>query len=134
MIILSSSDVEIIKESFIQLSKDSKNVFDHFYENFFSLDSSARTLFKEVDLTKQKKMLFESLSYFVISNEITDSDLLEYSVSLKEKHQSVNMTKSQIDNFGKALLKTIKESQGESFTFEKEQIWSKLINQILTTF
>ena len=134
MLILSSQELGIITKSYIELSHRSENVFEKFYSNFFLIDPSAKNLFTNVDLKKQRQMLFESISYFISSDEITDQDIDEYVETLKNIHQSVHIALSQYDSFKKAFIKTFREAYGSSFTVQIEQIWSKLLDEILKRF
>ena len=134
MIVISSKELETINESFIKMSKHSKNLFENFYSNFFSKDPSIKELFHNVDLQKQKKMLFESISYFLTTDEITADDIENYANDLKTLHQSLQISNEQINSFKEAFLMTLKETLGIDYTKDVENIWTKLITNILTAF
>lgn len=134
MIELTTNDLNIIRDSYVKLSLDSKNIFENFYDNFFELDPSAKKLFENVNMQKQKRMLFESLSYFINNKEITNLDLEEYADILKNQHQSVHISTSQTKNFELAFIKTIKEDLGNNFTPDIEKSWLKLLEEIFKRF
>ena len=134
MIVITAKELETIRESYINFSKNSKNLFDNFYTNFFQIDSSVKDLFTHVDIKKQKRMLFDSISYFITNNEISDEDINEYVSSLNEKHQSIKISSSQKGSFKQAFLKTLHEEYGTAYSSEIESIWTKLLDIILINF
>ena len=134
MIVISAIELEKIRDSYIKLSKDSKNLFEDFYPNFFELDPSAKKLFEKINMKKQKRMIFDSITYFITNKEITDEDIREYGQSLKTLHESVNMTNSQVNNFRKAFLKTLEQEIGSDFSDQINQIWTKLLDKIMVYF
>lgn len=134
MIIITAKELETIRESYINFSKNSKNIFDKFYNNFFQIDPSVKDLFKQVDIKKQKRMLFNSISYFITLDEISDEDINEYASSLNDKHQSVKISSSQKESFKQAFLKTLHEEYGTAYSKEIGAIWTKLLENIFINF
>ena len=132
--ILTTDELVLIRESFIKLSTSSINILQRFYSNFFELDSSAQELFEDVEMSKQRLMFFESISYFINNKRITEQEIESYVSLLKTQHQDVQITPSQGENFEKALLITLKEAYGDSFTPQIEQIWKKLLEEIFKRF
>lgn len=134
MIIIAPEELETIRKSYIEISKNSKNLFDNFYAKFFEIDPSVKKFFTNVNMNKQKQMLFESITYFINDIEITDTDLDEYVQTLKLKHQSMKIKLSQMNSFKEAFLDTLSSAHGEAFTDEIRNIWIELLDEIFSRF
>ena len=89
MIVVSSQELKLIKLSYIQATKNSKNIFEYFYSNLFENDPSINELFENVDLNIQKIMLFDSITFFFYVNQITDEFLDYYVNKLKIELQYI---------------------------------------------
>ena len=134
MNVISSDELEKIKISFIEASKNTRSIFEGFYSSLFEYDPTIKELFKNVDLAKQKNMLFESITYFITNKEITDEDLNEYVEILKQNHHSVHITPSQMESFKVIFLKMIEQTHKDSHSDEIKTIWTKLFDEIFTRF
>ena len=113
MIVISSEDLKLIKLSYIQATKNSKNIFEYFYSNLFEIDPSIKELFEKIDLNIQKIMLFDSITYFINVNQITDEYLNNYVNKLKIEHQNIKITPNQMNAFKNTLLDTIRFIYGD---------------------
>ena len=134
MNVLSSDELDKIKISFIEVSKNTRNIFEWFYSSLFEFDPTIKELFKNVDLGKQKNMLFESITYFITNKEITDEELHDYVTTLKQKHNSVHITPSQMESFKIIFLKMIEQTHKDSYSDEIKNIWTKLLDEIFIKF
>ena len=134
MIVVSSQELKLIKLSYIQATKNSKNIFEYFYSNLFENDPSIKELFENVDLNIQKIMLFDSITYFINVNQITDEYLDNYVNKLKIEHQYIKITPNQMNAFKNTLLGTIRFIYGDLFTDQINNIWIKIIDEIFLRF
>ena len=134
MIVISSEDLKLIKLSYIQATKNSKNIFEYFYSNLFEIDPSIKELFEKIDLNIQKIMLFDSITYFINVNQITDEYLNNYVNKLKIEHQNIKITPNQMNAFKNTLLDTIRFIYGDLYTDQINHIWTKIMDEIFIRF
>ena len=134
MIVISSEDLKLIKLSYIQATKNSKNIFEYFYSNLFELDPSIKELFEKIDLNIQKIMLFDSITYFINVNQISDEYLNNYVNKLKIEHQNIKITPNQMNAFKNTLLDTIRFIYGDLYTDQINHIWTKIMDEIFIRF
>lgn len=114
--------VELVQKSWSQVLPISDAAATLFYERLFELDPNVRPLFKN-DMREQKKKLMQTLTVAVdgLSNV---GRLIPTLQALGARHAGYMVQERHYDTVGKALLWTLKEGLGNTFTPEVESAWT----------
>jgi hemoglobin-like flavoprotein len=121
---LSPHTVELVQRSWAQVMPISDAAASLFYDRLFELDPSVRPLFKS-DMAQQKKKLMQMLNMAVdgLSNPSRLVPVLE---QLGVRHAGYMVQDHHYGLVGEALLWTLREGLGESFTPEIESAWKEV--------
>eukprot|EP01118_Nematostelium_gracile_P006943 TRINITY_DN2251_c0_g1_i1.p1 TRINITY_DN2251_c0_g1~~TRINITY_DN2251_c0_g1_i1.p1 ORF type:complete len:168 (+),score=47.11 TRINITY_DN2251_c0_g1_i1:49-504(+) len=95
--------------------------FDTFYPNLFALDPSLQKLFKGDQKTQAKK-LFKTVDVVVKTASKLDS-LIPTLVKMGKDHVGYQVTDDMYSTVATALIKTLSEILGDSFTPEVKEGW-----------
>ncbi|MDY7232986.1 globin family protein, partial [Hyalangium rubrum] len=127
---LNPRSVELVQRSWAQVAPISDAASNLFYDRLFELDPSVRPLFKS-DLAQQKKKLMQMLSVAVdgLSNPQRLVPVLE---QLGARHAGYMVQEHHYGLVGEALLWTLREGLGESFTPETEAAWKEVYGLVAT--
>jgi nitric oxide dioxygenase len=92
-----------------------------FYNRLFELDPSLRPLFKE-DMQDQRRKLMTTLT--IVVRGLTRLDVLLPSVQmLGQRHVAYGVTDEHYATVGAALIWTLQQGLGETFTPDVEAAW-----------
>jgi hemoglobin-like flavoprotein len=121
---VSPRTVELVQRSWAQVMPISDAAASLFYDRLFELDPSVRPLFKS-DMAQQKKKLMQTLSIAVdgLSNPTKLIPVLE---QLGIRHAGYMVQDHHYGLVGEALLWTLREGLGDSFTSEIESAWKEV--------
>ncbi|MDY7233233.1 globin family protein, partial [Hyalangium rubrum] len=121
---LSPHTVELVQRSWSQVAPISDAAATLFYDRLFELDPSVQPLFKS-DLAQQKKKLMQMLNVAVdgLNNPQRLVPVLE---QLGARHAGYMVQDHHYVLVGEALLWTLREGLGESFTPETEAAWKEV--------
>ncbi|MEQ9643044.1 MAG: methyl-accepting chemotaxis protein [Alphaproteobacteria bacterium] len=118
---LSASEIKLVRDSFAKVETIADQVAEMFYTRLFELDPSVRELFQG-DMAEQGRNLMSTLELVV--NGLTKLDSILPAVHvLGQRHAGYGVRDDHYDTFGAALVQTLQEGLGESFTYETEQAW-----------
>ena len=119
---LNLQQIELIQTSWSKIVPIADQSAALFYEKLFALDPSLKPLFKN-DFAEQGKKLITMLSLTI--NKLDDLESLCIAVRrLGERHREYGVEDKHYDTFGIALLCTLKESLGESFSADEQRAWA----------
>jgi hemoglobin-like flavoprotein len=120
--------IELVQKSWSQVLPISDAAASLFYERLFELDPGVKPLFKN-DMREQKKKLMQTLTVAVdgLSNV---PRLLPTLQALGARHAGYMVQERHYDTVGAALLWTLKEGLGSSFTPEVEAAWTQVYTTV----
>jgi len=118
---LSDYDVSLVQSSWLAVKPIADTAASIFYDKLFAIDPSLRALFPE-DLREQKKKLMTTLDFAVLSLQKPDA-LLPAVRMLGARHVGYGVTAAHYATVGAALLFTLEQGLGGSFTSEVRSAW-----------
>ena len=96
-----------------------------FYQCLFEIDPSARVLFNTTDMVQQRKKLVQILGVAVSS--LDNLGALSKTVEdLGRRHAGYGVTDAHYDSVGVALMWTLEQGLGQSWTPEAAAAWKEV--------
>ena len=102
-----------------------------FYGKLFELDPNLKPLFAHADMKEQGKKLMQMIGVAVSGLDALDK-LIPAVEDLGRRHVGYGVEEAHYDTVGAALLATLKEGLGESFTPQTEEAWGITYNTLAT--
>jgi hemoglobin-like flavoprotein len=119
---MNPEQVKLVKSSFGSLLPTAEEAGKLFYDRLFAVDPTLRPLFKG-DMAQQSRSLMR-----MIAVAVNGLDRLETIVpavkALGVRHAGYGAADAHCDTVGEALLWTLKQRLGESFTPEISEAWT----------
>lgn len=121
---MNTHTITIVQHSWQKAATNTSVVAQLFYANLFAADPELKKLFKG-DITEQGKRLTQMIGAAVnkLDNLETLVPILE---NLAVRHVSYGVKNSHYETVGGALLKTLTQGLGDSFTPEVHAAWSEV--------
>lgn len=117
-----ASQVTLVQKSWEQVLPIADTAAQLFYQRLFELDPSLRGMFTQTDLTEQRKKLMQMITVAV--RGLTRLDELVPAVeALGFRHAGYGVTDAHYGTVATALLWTLEQGLGESFTPEVREAW-----------
>lgn len=116
-------EIELVKTSWIMVRPIAANAAHIFYERLFETDPRLRSLFKG-DMDAQGRKLMAALNTVVNSLDRLET-MIPMIEGLGQRHAGYGVTARDYQAVGAALLWTLQQGLGESFTEEVETAWRK---------
>jgi hemoglobin-like flavoprotein len=113
--------ITLVQNTFRQIAPISDEAAELFYNRLFELDPSLRPLFP-TDLSEQRRKLMQTLSVAVGSLRYIDG-LVPTIEALARRHATYGVRPEHFDTVGAALLWTLSQGLGPSFTAEVNAAW-----------
>lgn len=118
---MTPKQVALVQVSWEKLQPAAETVAKMFYEQLFNLDPSIRAMFKG-DLKEQGRKLMSMISFAV--NGLTRIDAIVPGVqALGRRHAGYGVKDSHYETVASALLWTLSQGLGPSFTGELRAAW-----------
>ncbi len=125
---VTAEEIALVKESFDRLRPIPRGVGRAFYETLFTLDPALKGLFKG-DLDAQGAMFVSALGLAVAG--IDDAHAGERLVrDLGERHASYGLTEAHFATFREALVRTLRDQLGASFSEAHAAAWGVAFDRI----
>jgi hemoglobin-like flavoprotein len=121
---LSPHTVELVQRTWSQVLPISDAAASLFYDRLFEMDPSVRPLFKS-DMAQQKKKLMQTLSV-AVDGLANPQRLIPVLEQLGARHVGYMVQEHHYGLVGEALLWTLREGLGDSFTPEVESAWREV--------
>ena len=119
---MSPEQVNLVKSSFGSMLPTAEEAGKLFYDRLFAVDPTLRPLFKG-DMAEQSRSLMR-----MIAVAVNGLDRLETIVpavkALGVRHAGYGVADAHYDTVGEALLWTLEQRLGESFTPEISEAWT----------
>lgn len=119
---MNSRQIELVQSSFAQVLPIADAAAALFYGRLFELDPSLRPMFRG-DLKEQGKKLMDMIRT-VVGNLRALDRILPGVQALGARHTTYGVRDEHYDTVGAALLWTLGQGLGESFTEEVREAWT----------
>lgn len=116
------TDQDRIRRTWAQAASISEEMSRVFYGNLFRLDPTTKPLFVG-DLRLQGRKLVQTLG-FIVDNLAEPETLLPAAEALAVRHVGYGVVAEQYASVGSALIKTLAQMLGDSFSKEDELAWA----------
>ena len=113
--------VQLVQETFEMIAPSAETAAALFYERLFTLDPSLRPLFKG-DMSKQGQKLMSTLA-LVVRGLSRPEQIIPAVRHLGQRHVSYGVQPADYRTVGEALLWTLAQGLGTSFTDEVKAAW-----------
>lgn len=120
---MTETEISLVQTSFAKVVPSAPAVAAMFYARLFELDPSLRPMFKS-DLAEQGNKLMGMLRAVVLGLDQIDA-LIPVAQSLARRHVSYGVQPAHYETVGSALLWTLNEGLGNSFTPDVKAAWIK---------
>jgi hemoglobin-like flavoprotein len=128
---MNPKQVALVQRSWNDVLPIAETAAQMFYERLFDLDPSLRPLFQS-DMTKQRHKLVDMLSV-VVSGLTRLEELLPTVRALGRRHAGYGVRNEHYATVGMALLWTLEQGLGDSFTAEVREAWIAAYGLLATT-
>jgi hemoglobin-like flavoprotein len=128
---MNPKQVALVQRSWNDVLPIAETAAQMFYERLFDLDPSLRPLFQS-DMTKQRHKLVDMLSV-VVSGLTRLEQLLPTLRALGRRHAGYGVRNEHYATVGMALLWTLEQGLGDSFTAEVREAWVAAYGLLATT-
>lgn len=119
---MNQDQITLVQESFAKVLPISEIVATMFYKKLFSLTPELEPLFTG-DMNEQGAKLMKMLG--VVVNGLSNLDVLLPAVqNLGKRHVDYGVTADMYTTVGEALLWTLEQGLGESFTIDVKDAWT----------
>ncbi len=118
---MNAQQIAIVQETWQQALPIQAQAAQLFYTRLFELDPSVRTLFKE-DMATQGLKLMAMINVAVRGLNRLDT-LVPAVQELGRRHSAYGVTDEHYATVGAALLWTLRQGLGQTFTPEAEEAW-----------
>ena len=119
---MTPEQIRLVKSSFASVLPIADRTGVQFYDRLFALDPALRPLFKG-DITEQSRMLMRMLATVV--NGLDRLETIVPAVqALGVRHAGYGVVDAHYQTVGDALLWTLRQGLGDSFTPEVAGAWS----------
>ena len=120
---MNADQIAIVQETFEKIRPISETAAELFYKRLFELNPSFKSLFKG-DMKKQGRMLMQMIDFAVKGIDEPDT-ILPTIRDLGKRHVGYGVKEEYYDTVGEALLWTLEQGLGESFTPEARDAWAE---------
>ena len=121
----------LVQMSFAQVQPIAETAAALFYRRLFELDPTLRPLFKG-DMEEQGRKLMEMIELAVKGLDRQES-LLPALAALGRRHAGYGVNESDYETVGEALLWTLEQGLGPSFTPDIREAWAALYRFVADT-
>jgi len=118
---MTPQQIAAVRTSFAQVGPIADQAAALFYDHLFAADPSLRSLFKS-DMARQGERLMAMIGAAVGLLE-QPARLLPVLHGLGRRHAGYGVMPGHYDTVGAALIRTLRDGLGETFTPEVEQAW-----------
>ncbi len=119
---MNSDQIKLVQKTFEKVRPISEAVAELFYNRFFELNPSFKSLFKG-DMKTQSKMLMQIIDYAVTGLDKLDT-ILPTIQDLGKRHVGYGVKEEYYETVGEALLWTLEQGLGRDFTPEVKDAWA----------
>jgi hemoglobin-like flavoprotein len=115
--------IELVRSSFAAVEPIADVAATIFYRRLFDLDPTVRELFAATDMAAQRRNLMQTLTVVVRALDRLDT-IVPAVEALGRRHGGYGVRPEDFETVGAALLDTLEEGLGASFTTETRDAWA----------
>ena len=119
---MTPTQVQLIRSSWASVEPIADQAATLFYGRLFELDPRLEDLFASTDMPKQRKVLMQTLTVVVKSLDKLDQ-LVPAIQALGRRHVGDGVEPEQYPTVGAALIWTLEQGLGDSFTPDVREAW-----------
>jgi hemoglobin-like flavoprotein len=120
---MTPEQILLVRSSWPPVAMNAEALTRSFYKHLFEIDHSAALLFADVNMTLQRKRLEQTLAVMV--HALDDPDiLLPALAALGRRHATYGVEHHHFDSVGDALLASLSDTLGDTFTAEVRTAWA----------
>jgi len=108
-----------------------KHFVSNFYATLFEINPAIQTLFENSNMERLQKKLFGTLRTILNSSKTTFTERKQILENIAAKHNKFGVHPNHYGYFGVALLSSIEEEVGASYSEEIRLAWTLVISSIL---
>lgn len=120
---MTPTQVGLIRESWAAVEPIADTAAGLFYGRLFELDPTLERLFRRTDMVRQRQVLMGTLAVVVKTLDRIE-ELLPAVEALGRRHAGYGVRESHYATVGAALLWTLEQGLGESFTPAVREAWT----------
>ena len=125
---MNRQQIDLVRQSFARLAPIAPQAAALFYDNLFAADPTLRTLFQG-SMARQGESLMAMIGR-ALGMLDHPSALLPALRSLGARHLRYGVKDSHYPTVGMALMKTLEQGLGDTFTLEVQRAWLELYGVI----
>jgi len=129
-IVMNAQQITLVQQSFAHVLPIAETAAALFYDRLFILDPDVKALFKG-DIKQQGDKLMAALS-FVVKGLQQPESILPTVQDLGKRHKGYGVRVEHYDTVGAALLWTLEQGLGETFTPEVKASWEEAYTLLAT--
>jgi hemoglobin-like flavoprotein len=119
---MNAEQIDIVQQTFELAAPQAREIAQRFYQRLFELDPTLRPYFKS-DLNEQGDKLMTMLA-FAVRGLRRPETIISAVQRLGERHVGYGVQSHHYTTVGEALLWTLAQTFGPSFTDEVRQAWT----------
>ena len=123
---------DIVQQTWQQVVPIADTAATLFYERLFEIDPSTRSLFSGTNLPEQRQKLMLMIGVAVKGLD-QPAETLQAVADLGARHLRYGVTDQHYDSVGAALLWTLGQGLGASFTPQVKDAWTSVYNLLADT-
>ena len=121
----------LIRKSWAKVVPIADQAATLFYQRLFEIDPSVRALFRDTDMSSQRKKLLQVLNVAVSSLDNLGA-LAKTVEDLGRRHAGYGVKDSHYDSVGVALLWTLEQGLGSAWTTDTAVAWKEVYGFLST--
>jgi hemoglobin-like flavoprotein len=119
---MTPEQISIVQESFRSVLPMKDEAAEIFYRRLFAIDPDLRPLFANVEMPEQRRKLMTTLA-FVVNGLGQPETIMATVQSLARRHVGYGVRNEHYAHVGQALLETLQEGLGNTFTTPVREAW-----------
>jgi hemoglobin-like flavoprotein len=129
---MTPDDKDIVRATWQKVVPIAGTAADLFYQRLFEIDPDLRALFDDVDMDAQKAKLLQALATTIAQLDALDT-LAPQLAELGQRHAGYGVVDAHYDTVGAALLWTLEQGLGDSWTPEAKKAWTSAYTLVAGT-
>lgn len=121
---MTPAQIDLIRTSWVAVEPIADTAAGLFYGRLFELDPAIERLFRRTDMAAQRKVLMQTLTVVVKSLDRLDQ-IVPAVQALGRRHAGYGVREEHYGTVGAALLWTLEQGLGDSFTDPVRAAWTE---------
>jgi len=126
---MTPNQIKLVRETWSNVAPIADTAAEMFYQRLFEIDPSTKPLFSKTDMTRQRGMLLDALG-LVVKNAARIENLSPALKELGRRHVRYGVEDHHYDSVGAALLWTLEQGLGDTFTDATRTAWTDVYTYV----